>query len=75
MSSLSREVSQHFNQVHVAGHSHLCSLIYFPSPPFYFAFAQILMLLLVVFPSAHFTTIASQVINDVVFLLTLKQGL
>uniref|UniRef100_A0A8D2PNY8 Protein transport protein sec16 n=1 Tax=Zosterops lateralis melanops TaxID=1220523 RepID=A0A8D2PNY8_ZOSLA len=24
MSSLSREVSQHFNQVHVAGHSHLC---------------------------------------------------
>lgn len=35
----------------------------------------LLMLLLVIFPSSHFTEITLKVTNDVVFLLTLKQGL
>lgn len=33
------------------------------------------MLLLVIFPSSHFTEVTLKVANDVVFLLTLKQGL
>lgn len=70
MSSLSREVSQHFNQVHVAGYSHLCQHIYFS--PLYFAFAHVLMLLLAIFPP-RFTeiTVNVKVTNDAVFLLTL----